>query len=112
MSAATFDRTHNPARGREGGRPGAAGAARLSGGRVLAGKAVHEIPGGERLVVELPGGGGLGDPRERGAELVEADLDAGYITEHGARSEYGFERVAPRASTVNGQTGYPQGEDQ
>ncbi len=112
VSAATFDRTQNPARGREGGRPGAAGAARLSGGRVLAGKAVHEIPGGEHLVVELPGGGGLGDPRERGAELVEADLDAGYITEDGARNEYGFERVVPQTGTVNSQTGHPQGEDQ
>ena len=111
VSAATFDRTRNPARGREGGRPGAAGAARLASGQELAGKAVHEVPAGGRLVVELPGGGGLGDPRARPAGLVEADLEAGYVSEDGARRDYGFARGAPRASSVNRPTGHPQGED-
>jgi N-methylhydantoinase B/oxoprolinase/acetone carboxylase alpha subunit len=40
--------------------------------------------------VELPGGGGLGDPQERQEERIRADLDAGYITKDGARKDYGF----------------------
>ncbi len=62
VAAATFDRINNPARGREGGASGRAGAARLASGKELVGKAVHLIPAGDHLVVETPGGGGLGLP--------------------------------------------------
>ncbi len=62
IAAATFDRIENPARGRDGGRRGRSGAAYLASGRKLVGKAVHVIPAGDRLVVETPGGGGLGAP--------------------------------------------------
>ena len=60
VAAATFDRISNPARGRDGGASGRPGAARLASGKELIGKAVHLIPAGDRLVVETPGGGGLG----------------------------------------------------
>jgi N-methylhydantoinase B len=59
---AMFERVHNPARGRAGGGPGAAGTVRLASGRVLAGKGLQTIPAGDRLVLELPGGGGHGAP--------------------------------------------------
>ncbi|MGI9450606.1 MAG: hydantoinase B/oxoprolinase family protein [Geminicoccaceae bacterium] len=62
VAAATFDRIDNPARGRDGGGPGRTGAAYLASGKPLVGKAVHLIPPGDRLVVETPGGGGLGTP--------------------------------------------------
>ncbi|MEZ5826147.1 MAG: hydantoinase B/oxoprolinase family protein [Geminicoccaceae bacterium] len=61
VSAATFDRTAHPARGREGGSDGQTGAARLASGAVLEGKGVHIVPAGDRLVVETPGGGGCGE---------------------------------------------------
>lgn len=60
IAAATFDRIDNPARGRGGGHHGRTGAAYLASGEPLVGKAVHVIPPGDRLVVETPGGGGLG----------------------------------------------------
>ncbi len=60
IAAATFDRIDNPARGRNGGGAGKPGAAYLASGEPLVGKAVHVIPPGDRLVVETPGGGGLG----------------------------------------------------
>ena len=60
IAAATFDRIHNPARGRDGGEDGRPGAAYLASGKKLIGKSVHVIPAGDRLVVETPGGGGLG----------------------------------------------------
>ena len=89
VSAATFDRMRNPARGRDGGRPGARGTARLTSGREFADKAVHTVPRGDSLVVTLPGGGGLGDPRERSEDLVASDLRSGYVSAEGAERDYG-----------------------
>jgi len=62
VSAATFDRMHHSAQGRDGGLPGAPGRAALGSGFPLQGKGVHVIPAGDSLVVELPGGGGFGPP--------------------------------------------------
>ena len=49
------------------------------------------MPTGDSLVVELPGGGGFGDAKERDAALIEADLAAGVVTPAAARKEYGHE---------------------
>lgn len=95
VSAATFDRMRNPPRGRDGGEAGRNGTARLASGPLLEDKAVHTVPPGDRLIVELPGGGGLGDPRRRGPERIRADLEAGYITAKGAGRDYGFDGEAP-----------------
>ena len=55
-----FDRIDYPARGRSGGGPGQAGSVRLGSGKKLRGKGKQVIPAGDRLIMELPGGGGLG----------------------------------------------------
>jgi N-methylhydantoinase B len=60
IACATFDRRHNPARGRAGGADGAVGRVRLASGQVLPGKATYVVPAGDRLVAEMPGGGGYG----------------------------------------------------
>lgn len=91
VSAATFDRMRNPARGRDGGRAGITGTAQLASGKKFTDKAVHTVPQGERICVELPGGGGLGDPDDREETLIRADLEAGYITKDGAKNDYGFQ---------------------
>ena len=57
---ALFDRIHHPARGRDGGGTAAAGSIRLASGRTLKGKGKQIVPAGDRLILELPGGGGLG----------------------------------------------------
>ncbi|SDC31756.1 hydantoinase B/oxoprolinase family protein [Belnapia rosea] len=77
---ATFERVHYPARGREGGLPGAAGRLTLADGTVLKGKGFQVIPAGGRLVVEMPGGGGYGPPEERDAAAVERDVKAEFVT--------------------------------
>ena len=92
MAAGTFDRLRNPAAGRSGGRPGRHGAARLASGVVLATKAVHTIPPGDRIVLELPGGGGVGDPAQRAKSRLEADLDSGLVSAAGAARDYGTRR--------------------
>ncbi len=99
VSAATFDRLQNPPRGRDGGLPGRNGCARLKSGPDLPDKGVHTIPAGDRLVVELPGGGGLGDPRRRDPARVHADLQAGYITREGALRDFGIHAGSPCAGT-------------
>ena len=91
VSAATFDRMRNPPRGRDGGRPGRAGAARLASGARFDDKAVHTVPAGDRLIVELPGGGGLGGPRRRSPDRIRADLEAGYVSPAGAKRDYEYE---------------------
>ena len=81
----------HPARGRDGGLDGAAGAVALDDGTVLKGKGLQFVPEGRRLVLSLPGGGGYGDPAARPSEAVEHDLRHGYITEEQAGA-YGRSR--------------------
>ena len=57
---ATFERVHFPARGREGGGPGAAGRLSLASGTVLKGKGFQLIPPGKTIpdrsvVMGVPG---------------------------------------------------------
>ena len=91
ISAATFDRIHNPAQGRDGGRPGRKGLARLAPARRSPTRASMSFPTGDSLVVELPGGGGFGDPQKRDREAVAQDLKAGLVTAAGVRRDYGHE---------------------
>jgi N-methylhydantoinase B len=77
ISAATFDRIRNAAQGRDGGRPGSKGVAKLGSGKNLPDKGIHLVPKGDSLIVELPGGGGFGDPAKRRKDLVDADVKAG-----------------------------------
>jgi N-methylhydantoinase B len=45
---------------------------------------------GDRVIIEIAGGGGYGDPRERERALVEKDVENGFITEAEAREIYAF----------------------
>ena len=89
ISAATFDRIKFAAQGRDGGAPGVKGVARLGSGQALPDKGIHVVPKGDSLIVELPGGGGFGEPRLRARQLVEADVKAGIVSLQAARTEYG-----------------------
>jgi N-methylhydantoinase B len=89
ISAATFDRINNPASGREGGKPGKNGVARRGSGSALPDKGIHLIPAGDTLLVELPGGGGFGDPHKRSQQNVAADVQAGLVSSDAAGRVYG-----------------------
>jgi len=86
---AMFERIDHPARGRNGGRDGAPGHVSLASGQILRGKGQQTIPPGERLRLELPGGGGFGDPRERNPEEVAADVRNGLVSAEAAERIYG-----------------------
>lgn len=79
--SAMFDRIATPPRGRDGGEDGAPGSAKLDDGTRLRPKGWQHIPAGRRLVLELPGGGGFGNPAERSDEAKAEDLSKGYVTE-------------------------------
>jgi len=87
---AIFDRVANPPRGRFGGGDGAAGAVLLDDGTVLRSKGYQVVPAGRRLVLHLPGGGGIGDPGQRDRALVARDLADGLISPEAAARDYGF----------------------
>ncbi|GAA6208647.1 hydantoinase B/oxoprolinase family protein [Cognatishimia sp. WU-CL00825] len=88
---AMFDRVENPARGRDGGGPGAKGNVELADGTKLRSKGRQLVKSGQRLKLSLPGGGGYGDPRARETARIADDLAAGLITKEQAKSDYGFE---------------------
>src|SRR5262249_42395554 len=77
---AMFDRTRHAARGRDGGGDGAMGGARLRSGRAFFPKGAQELKVGDRLVLDLPGGAGVGDPKNRAASALQADVNAGYVS--------------------------------
>ncbi|AMX94253.1 hydantoinase B/oxoprolinase family protein [Mesorhizobium sp. M7A.F.Ca.US.014.04.1.1] len=79
--SAMFDRVNHPAKGRDGGKDGIAGIVRLDDGTLMRPKGWQHVPAGRRLVLELPGGGGYGDPSRRSTEARAQDVSRGYISE-------------------------------
>jgi N-methylhydantoinase B len=76
---AMFDRIQYPARGRNGGHDGSAGAVHLDDGTTMKAKGRQMLPEGRRLVMELPGGGGFGPPEDREATASTRDRELGYV---------------------------------
>jgi N-methylhydantoinase B len=83
------DRTQYPAPGLLGGQAGATGAVSLDNGTQLHAKALMDLQSSDVVHVDLPGGGGYGDPLERDVEKVLWDVIEGYITLEEAETKYG-----------------------
>jgi N-methylhydantoinase B len=88
---AGFERVKFPARGRKGGGSGAKGRLSLKSGEELGPKGLRVVPPGERLVIEMPGGGGMGPTAERDPAQVKRDVRLGYVSKEAAKREYGVE---------------------
>ncbi|WP_296746938.1 hydantoinase B/oxoprolinase family protein [Mesorhizobium sp.] len=78
--SAMFDRVNHPAKGRDGGKDGAAGVVALDDGTKLRPKGWQHVPAGRRLVLKAPGGGGYGDPALRPDAARKEDRSKGYVT--------------------------------
>jgi len=91
---ATFDRVANPPMGREGGLDGARGSISLASGATLRAKGRQTVPEGDSVVLEMPGGAGYGDPKDRNLEAIENDLVREFISWEAAQRDYGVERDA------------------
>ncbi len=85
---AMFDRVHHPPRGRDGGMDGWAGKVLLASGKTLNPKGEQTIPRNERLCLELPGGGGFGDPLDREPELIAEDVRNEMVSSESALQNY------------------------
>jgi N-methylhydantoinase B len=83
-----FERVGNPARGRDGGATGAPGRVTLVSGRPIGPKGRQSVPGGDFIRLELPGGGGFGNPAARDPEHVALDVADGPISREAAEHEY------------------------
>lgn len=84
---AIFDRVAHAPKGRDGGRDGAPGWVGLADpaapdgcGERLRTKGFQVVPAGRRLLLLLPGGGGLGDPAARDPALDARDRADGLVT--------------------------------
>jgi N-methylhydantoinase B len=84
-----FERVKNPARGRAGGLPGGAGTVSLRSGRPIRPKGRQTVPPRDAIQLGLPGGGGVGNPRERDPQHVLDDVLDGLITVEDAKRDYG-----------------------
>jgi len=83
------DRTVYAAPGLRGGQAGATGEVTLDDGTRLNAKALKDLRERDVVHVNLPGGGGYGDPFARDPEKVRWDVIEGYITPDEAEKRYG-----------------------
>jgi N-methylhydantoinase B len=87
---AMFDRAQYPARGRRGGKNGAATIIQYDDGTKMRVKGKQFVAHGRRVQMAFPGGAGYGDPSQRPHDLVKRDLALGYITPQSAAQDYGL----------------------
>jgi N-methylhydantoinase B len=85
---ASFDRIAHAPKGRTGGLDGAHGVVKRKSGTVLRPKGFQVIPDGDRLILELPGGAGMGNPAERDPALVARDVRDSLVSAANARALY------------------------
>lgn len=82
------DRTAYAAPGLQGGGSGALGEVVIDGNKLHA-KALKDLKASDVVHVNLPGGGGYGDPFQRDPEKILWDVIDGYVTAEEAEKSYG-----------------------
>jgi N-methylhydantoinase B len=92
------DRMRFAAQGYLGGGPGALAAFRTSDGGTPNPKITQLLPAGSSFVLELPGGGGFHDPRERDPAALQEDVADGRVSPAAAQRDYG---ITPKENGCN-----------
>jgi N-methylhydantoinase B len=91
--ALCMERMTSPPFGVMGGKPGAAAVVTLTtpdgATRHLPSKGAFAAPAGSLVDMRTPGSGGFGPPGERERGAIGRDLRDGYVSEEGARRDYG-----------------------
>jgi N-methylhydantoinase B len=87
--SAMIDRTQFAAQGLEGGQPGRPGEFLVNDNQPLPPKTVIWFEPDSRVQLNLPGGGGYGQPFEREPEQVLDDVINGYVSLAAAERDYG-----------------------
>jgi N-methylhydantoinase B len=83
-----FDRTHYPAAGYAGGKPGALAHIELDDGTIIDSKGAREFDADTRVSLGLPGGGGFYAPENRDPQSVADDVIDGLVSLQHARERY------------------------
>lgn len=83
-----IDRTKFAAQGYAGGGPGALGLFSVDG-RTLRPKTVEALEPGQTVLLAPAGGAGFGDPYQRPADSVLADVVSDYVSLEAAARDYG-----------------------
>lgn len=89
--AGLYERIEFPPPGIQGGEAGAAGRFETTASRAVRAKETVMLPADTRITIDLPGGGGFGDPQRRDPAAIRRDLRLGYVTPSAARDRYDFE---------------------
>ncbi|HEY7122611.1 MAG TPA: hydantoinase B/oxoprolinase family protein [Ktedonobacterales bacterium] len=87
--SALVDRTNFPATGLAGGKAGTPGEFLLNNSSRPQPKALTSLAPDARVQLNLPGGGGYGNPLQRPVDLVVNDVVNGYVSLEAAEREYG-----------------------
>lgn len=88
-----------PITGRNGGGPGD-GDALLINGKAIPHGMQHALQPNDVVTLGMPGGGGIGDPRQRPPEDVLADVQQGFVTHAAAEAAYGV-KIDERADAID-----------
>jgi N-methylhydantoinase B/oxoprolinase/acetone carboxylase alpha subunit len=97
MASVRPDKLRFPPPGVDGGDPGALGTILVNGAAMKPGESVVTMVRGDRIEMNLPGGGGFGSPFARDPEAVLADVKLGFVSTQVAAARYGV------AITADGQ---------
>ena len=83
-----MDRIHHAPKGYDGGMDGAKATVVLSTGEALMQKGTRDLGADTEIVLNLPGGGGLGDPADRDPALIERDIRYQIVSPEAAERDY------------------------
>jgi N-methylhydantoinase B len=89
LFTASFERVTVPPQGLFGGQPGARGRVETAAGRPLDPMAKHWLEAADRIVLQTPGGAGVGAPLARDPEVVAEDVREHRVSPEAARDLYG-----------------------
>jgi N-methylhydantoinase B len=73
------EKTKTEPHGLCGGQNGSGGAIRIVPERFIPPKGLTKLYPGDELILDLPGGGGFGNPTERNPEAIARDRLLGYV---------------------------------
>ena len=85
----TSDRIVYPPKGLNGGLDGGPACVTLKSGKPLRPKGQQTVPADDRIVLEIAGGAGYGEPFERNAEKVAEDVRWDLVSREAAERDYG-----------------------
>lgn len=87
-----YERVTTSAPGLAGGSDGASGRLSTSNDTALEAKITRTLPADTVVLLEMPGGGGYGPPKERDPARIAEDIADGYVSAERAKADYGYSR--------------------